>query len=75
MMTAASLPTDVSRPPSTCARPTRHPTRWACNVYLDHGQVTLDCKILEIDPAHRLIHTFTMAYDPEAAAERPSRVT
>ena len=44
-------------------------------VYLDHGQVTLDCKILEIDPAHRLVHTFTITYDPEAAADKPSRVT
>jgi uncharacterized protein YndB with AHSA1/START domain/DNA-binding transcriptional ArsR family regulator len=44
-------------------------------VYLDHDQVSLDCKILEIDPAHRLVHSFTMTYDPEMAAERPSRVT
>ena len=44
-------------------------------VYLDHGQVTLDCKILEIDTAHRLVHSFTIAYDPEAASDRPSRVT
>jgi len=44
-------------------------------VYLDHGEVTLDCKILEVDPAHRLVHDFSMTYDPETAAERPSRVT
>jgi uncharacterized protein YndB with AHSA1/START domain/DNA-binding transcriptional ArsR family regulator len=44
-------------------------------VYLDGGQVTLDCKILEIEPGHRLVHSFTMAYDPEMASERPSRVT
>ena len=44
-------------------------------VYLDGDQVTLDCKILEIEPAHKLVHSFTMAYDPEMAAERPSRVT
>ena len=43
--------------------------------YLDGGQISLDCKILEIDPARRLVHTFTMAYDPEMASERPSRVT
>jgi len=44
-------------------------------VYLDAGQVTLDCKILEIDAGRRLVHSFTMSYDPEMAAERPSRVT
>ncbi|MGA3057110.1 MAG: SRPBCC domain-containing protein [Candidatus Limnocylindrales bacterium] len=44
-------------------------------VYLDHDEVALDCKILEIDPARRLVHSFTMVHDPETAAERPSRVT
>jgi DNA-binding transcriptional ArsR family regulator/uncharacterized protein YndB with AHSA1/START domain len=44
-------------------------------VYLDHGQVTLDCKIVEIDPAHRLVHTFSAVYDPEQAGDKPSRVT
>jgi uncharacterized protein YndB with AHSA1/START domain len=43
--------------------------------YLDGGQVSLDCKILEIDPAHRLVHSFAITYDPEAASDRPSRVT
>ena len=43
--------------------------------YLDHGQVTLDCEIVEIDPAHRLVHSFAITYDPEAASDRPSRVT
>jgi Uncharacterized conserved protein len=44
-------------------------------VYLDGDEVSLDCEILEIEPPHRLVHTFTMVYDPEIAAERPSRVT
>jgi uncharacterized protein YndB with AHSA1/START domain/DNA-binding transcriptional ArsR family regulator len=44
-------------------------------VYLDHGQVSLDCKIIEIDPAHRLVHSFVAIYDPETATEKPSRVT
>ena len=44
-------------------------------VYLDHGEVSLDCKILEIDPAHRLVHSFTALYSPEMATEKPSRVT
>ena len=44
-------------------------------VYMDHGESSLDCTILEIEPARRLVHSFTMVYDPEMAAERPSRVT
>jgi uncharacterized protein YndB with AHSA1/START domain/DNA-binding transcriptional ArsR family regulator len=44
-------------------------------VYLDHGEVQLDCKILEIDPAHRLVHSFVALYAPEEAADKPSRVT
>ena len=44
-------------------------------VYLDGDQVSLDCKILEIEAPHRLVHTFTMVYDTEMAAERPSRVS
>jgi uncharacterized protein YndB with AHSA1/START domain len=44
-------------------------------VYLDGDQVTLDCKIVEIEAPNRLVHTFTMVYDPEMAAERPSRVS
>ncbi len=43
--------------------------------YLEHGDLQLDCKIIEIDPPRRLVHSFTAAYDPELAAERPSRVT
>jgi uncharacterized protein YndB with AHSA1/START domain len=44
-------------------------------VYLDGGEPSLDCKILEIDPAHRLVHSFVALYSPEMASERPSRVT
>lgn len=44
-------------------------------VYLEGDQVTLDCKIVEIEAPHRLVHTLTMVYDPEMAAERPSRVS
>jgi DNA-binding transcriptional ArsR family regulator/uncharacterized protein YndB with AHSA1/START domain len=44
-------------------------------VYLDHGEVSLDCKILEIDPAHKLVHSFVALYSPEMANEKPSRVT
>jgi uncharacterized protein YndB with AHSA1/START domain/DNA-binding transcriptional ArsR family regulator len=44
-------------------------------VYLDHGETSLDCKILEIDPAHRLVHSFKALYNPEGANDRPSRVT
>jgi uncharacterized protein YndB with AHSA1/START domain/DNA-binding transcriptional ArsR family regulator len=44
-------------------------------VYYDGAEVSLECKILEIDPPRRLVHSFTMVYDPEMAAERPSRVS
>ena len=43
--------------------------------YLDNGENTIDCRILEVDPAHRLVHTFKALYNPEAADDRPSRVT
>ena len=35
-------------------------------VYLDHGEISLDCKILEIDPAHRLVHSFNADVRPRA---------
>lgn len=44
-------------------------------VYLDGDQVTLECKILEIEPSRKLVHSFVMTYDPETAVERPSRVS
>jgi uncharacterized protein YndB with AHSA1/START domain/DNA-binding transcriptional ArsR family regulator len=43
--------------------------------YLEGDTATLECKIIEIEPARRLVHTFTAVYDPELAAERPSRVS
>ncbi len=44
-------------------------------VYLDGDRITLECKILEIEPNRKLVHSFVMSYDPETAAERPSRVS
>jgi uncharacterized protein YndB with AHSA1/START domain len=39
------------------------------------GDVTWDEEILEEDPPRRLVHRWTSSYDPELAAEEPSRVT
>ena len=39
------------------------------------GDTTWDEEILEADPPRRLVHRWTSAYDPELAAEEPSRVT
>ena len=39
------------------------------------GDMTWDEEILESDPPRRLVHRWTSAYDPEMAAEEPSRVT
>jgi uncharacterized protein YndB with AHSA1/START domain len=39
------------------------------------GDMTWDEEILESDPPRRLVHRWTSAYDPELAAEQPSRVT
>jgi uncharacterized protein YndB with AHSA1/START domain len=38
------------------------------------GEVYLDGEILEIDPPRRLVHTFQVVHEPEAAAEAPSRI-
>ena len=38
------------------------------------GEVYLDGEILEIDPPRRLVHTFHVVHEPEAAAEAPSRI-
>jgi DNA-binding transcriptional ArsR family regulator len=43
--------------------------------YLDHGEVTLDCTVLEIEPEKKLVHSFSAIYDPELAAEPATRVT
>lgn len=39
-----------------------------------HGEVYLDGEILEIDPPRRLVHTFHVVHEPEAAAEAASRI-
>ena len=38
------------------------------------GEVYLDGEILEIDPPRRLVHTFHVVHEAEAAAEAPSRI-
>ena len=38
------------------------------------GKAYLEGEILEIDPPRRLVHTFHVVHDPDAAAEAPSRV-
>jgi uncharacterized protein YndB with AHSA1/START domain len=42
---------------------------------LPDGNVALAGDILEFDPPHRLVTTFSVRYDPEAHADRPSRLT
>jgi uncharacterized protein YndB with AHSA1/START domain len=44
-------------------------------VYLDGDEISLECKVLEIDPPNRLVHSFSAMFDPQLATERPSRVT
>ena len=39
------------------------------------GDLTWDEEVLEQDPPRRLVHRWTSGYDPEMAAEEPSRVT
>jgi uncharacterized protein YndB with AHSA1/START domain len=39
------------------------------------GDSEWDEEVLEIDPPRRLVHHWVSAYDPELAAEEPSRVT
>jgi uncharacterized protein YndB with AHSA1/START domain/DNA-binding transcriptional ArsR family regulator len=43
--------------------------------YVHDDHVSLECRILEIDPPRRLVHSFSAVFDPETAADRPSRVT
>lgn len=40
----------------------------------DEGEVYLEGEILEIDPPRRLVHTFHVVHQAEAAAEAPSRL-
>lgn len=49
------------------------PVRW-----VDSGSVVMvEGTVLDVDPPHRLVHTFSFTADasPEAAADPPSRVT
>jgi uncharacterized protein YndB with AHSA1/START domain len=39
------------------------------------GDAVWEEEVLEADPPRRLVHGWTSAYDPEMAAEEPSRVT
>ena len=39
------------------------------------GDLYLEGRIVEIDPPHRLVHTFRVVHDVDAASEPPSRVT
>jgi uncharacterized protein YndB with AHSA1/START domain len=39
------------------------------------GDMEWDEEVLETDPPRRLVHRFSAAYDPDMAAEDPSRVT
>jgi uncharacterized protein YndB with AHSA1/START domain len=41
----------------------------------DGASVLTDGKVLEVDPPRKLVHTWRALYDPETAAEEPSRVT
>lgn len=48
-------------------------SRWTSES--EDGELYLEGEILEIDPGHRLVHSFHVVHDPDAAAEPPSRVT
>ena len=39
------------------------------------GDTAWDEEVLEADPPRKLVHGWTSAYDPDLAAEEPSRVT
>src|SRR5581483_7473257 len=41
----------------------------------DRSQQYVDGEILEVEPPHKLVTTWRALYDPETAAEAPSRVT
>jgi uncharacterized protein YndB with AHSA1/START domain len=43
--------------------------------YSSMGGLDWDEEVLEADPPRRLVHRWVSAYDPEMAAEEPSRVT
>jgi uncharacterized protein YndB with AHSA1/START domain len=41
----------------------------------DGSKLWVDGEVLEADPPKRLVHTWRAHYEPEMAAEEPSRVT
>src|SRR5215831_18334514 len=41
----------------------------------DRSEIWVEGEVLEVDPPNRLVHTWLARYDPETAAEEPSRVT
>jgi uncharacterized protein YndB with AHSA1/START domain len=47
-------------------------SRWTSES--EAGEVYLEGEILEIDPPRRLVHSFHVVHEPEAAAEAPSRI-
>ena len=40
-----------------------------------HGELANEVDVLEYDPPRRLVHSWLSFYDPEMAAEEPSRVS
>ena len=40
-----------------------------------HGELANEAEVLEWDPPRKLVHSWVSFYDPEMAAEEPSRVT
>jgi len=40
-----------------------------------HGELANEVEVLEFDPPRKLVHSWLSFYDPELAAEEPSRVT
>ncbi len=48
---------------------------WRTTRSPDGGDAWGDTKVLEYDPPRRLVHEWKSAYNPELAAEEPSRVT
>ncbi len=40
-----------------------------------HGELANEAEVLEHDPPRRLVHSWLSFYDPEMAAEEPSRVS
>jgi len=59
-----------------------HATHWTSppvagdpfQTHLPDGRVAIDGLVEEVDPPHRLVHTWHPLYDDELAAEPPSRV-